>query len=258
MLALISDIHSNIEALTAVLDDIEKRGIKQIYCLGDIVGYGPNPKECLDLIIAKTQMSIMGNHDHATLYEPTNFNLGAERAALWTRTQLESEPDKDLLEKRMKFMIDLPMRHRIELDLDGVTAHIELVHASPRKPIHEYIFPDDAFSTSPKLGLIFNRVHHVCFIGHTHLPGVFLDDPDFYTAEEMDYVYPIIEEERAIINVGSVGQPRDGDTRASYVYIEDNQVHFVRVEYDFEETIKKIYATDGLDNFEADRLREGK
>ncbi|AQQ70345.1 phosphodiesterase [Limihaloglobus sulfuriphilus] len=258
MFAIISDIHSNIEALTAVLEDIDKRGIKTIHCLGDIVGYGPNPKECLDLVMAKTEVCIMGNHDHATLYEPTNFNTGAERAALWTRFELETEPDKELLDKRMHFLINLPMRHHMELKLDGSHAHLEFVHASPRKPIHEYVFPDDAFSSSPKLGLIFNRVHHICFIGHTHLPGVFLDDPDFYTADELDSVYPIIEDERAIINVGSVGQPRDGDTRASYAYVEGNEVHFVRVKYDMEKTIEKIYSIDGLDNFEADRLREGK
>ena len=89
MFAVVSDIHSNLEALTTVLDDIESRGIKAIYCLGDVVGYGPNPKECLDLIIAKTKWCVLGNHDYGVFYEPTNFNYAAEQASFWTRQVLE-------------------------------------------------------------------------------------------------------------------------------------------------------------------------
>jgi diadenosine tetraphosphatase ApaH/serine/threonine PP2A family protein phosphatase len=90
------------------------------------------------------------------------------------------------------------------------------------------------------------------------MPGVFLDEPDFYLPDELGGVYPIIEEEKAIINIGSVGQPRDKDNRASYVYVEENKVHFVRLEYDFETTMKKIHAIDRLDNFHAERLRDGR
>ncbi len=82
MFAILSDIHSNLEALTTVLADIKKRGIKTIYCLGDVVGYGPNPRECLDLIIEKTQWCVLGNHDYAVFYEPTNFNYGAAASSL--------------------------------------------------------------------------------------------------------------------------------------------------------------------------------
>jgi len=109
-----------------------------------------------------------------------------------------------------------------------------------------------------KVRLLFERVQHICFIGHTHLPGVFLDEPDFYLPAELGEVYPIIEGEKAIINTGSVGQPRDRDNRASYVYVEDNKVHFVRLEYDFETTMKKIRAIEELDNFHAERLRDGR
>jgi predicted phosphodiesterase len=91
MFAVISDIHSNIEALTTVLGDIEKRQINTIYCLGDVVGYGPNPKECLDLIIERTKWCVLGNHDYAVFYEPTNFNSGAEQASFWTRFMLEND-----------------------------------------------------------------------------------------------------------------------------------------------------------------------
>ena len=105
---------------------------------------------------------------------------------------------------------------------------------------------------------MFEKVKHICFIGHTHLPGVFLDDPDFYAPDELENVYPIIAEERAIINVGSVGQPRDKNNKASYAYVDKNNVHFVRLEYDFKTTQKKIYDIEELDNFEADRLSEGR
>src|SRR4030043_1961944 len=104
MFAVISDIHSNLEALTVVLDDIKKRGIKTIYCLGDVIGYGPNPCECLDLIIDKTKWCVLGNHDYAVFYEPTNFNFGAEQASFWTREILETEQEKVPRAKRWDFV----------------------------------------------------------------------------------------------------------------------------------------------------------
>lgn len=258
MFAIISDIHSNIEALTTVLADIEQRGIKKIYCLGDIIGYGPNPKDCLDLVIQKTAACVMGNHDYAILYEPANFNLGAERASFWTRGQLENEDSAAKRHDRWNYLGTQQMRWTLNTDLDGVKATLDFVHASPRRPINEYLFPDDVYTTPAKITAQFDRVKHICFIGHTHLPGVFLDDPDFYSPDELDYVYPIVQEERAIINVGSVGQPRDKDNRSCYVYVEENNVHFVRLEYDYKTTQKKIYDIPELDNFEADRLSEGR
>ncbi len=135
---------------------------------------------------------------------------------------------------------------------------LDFVHASPRKPINEYIFPDDVYSNPTKVRTLFGRVKHICFIGHTHVPGVFLEEPDFYMPDELGNTYPIVDDEKAIINAGSVGQPRDKDNRASYVYIDENKVHFVRLEYDFETTISKIRAIDRLDNFHGDRLREGR
>jgi predicted phosphodiesterase len=258
MFAIISDIHSNLEALTVVLDDIEKRGIKTIYCLGDVVGYGPNPKECLDLVIEKTKASVLGNHDYAVLYEPTNFNHGAELAAHWTRNMLETDPDRKKAEKRWDFLGSQQMRHTLELKLNGHKTHIDLVHASPRRPINEYVFPDDVFNSPTKINALFAKTKHICFIGHTHLPGVFLEDPDFYTPEELGEAYPIIPDEKAIINVGSVGQPRDRDTRASYAFVDDHKVHFVRLEYDYKKTAEKIYKVDMLEDFEGKRLFDGK
>ena len=258
MFAVISDIHSNLEALNAVLADIEERGIKAIYCLGDVVGYGPNPRECLDLVIEKTKWCVLGNHDYGVFYEPTNFNYAAERASFWTRETLEDELQKAPRDKRWEFLGKLPMRHRMKVKLGKTDAQIDFVHASPRKPINEYIFPDDVYTNPVKVRVLFERVQHICFIGHTHLPGVFLDEPDFYLPDELGDSYPIIEDEKAIINAGSVGQPRDKDNRASYVYVDNNHVHFVRLEYDYETTMEKIKAIESLDNFHAERLREGR
>jgi len=258
MFAIISDIHSNLEALTTVLDDIEKRGIKTIYCLGDVIGYGPNPKECLDLIIEKTEWCVLGNHDYAAFYEPTNFNYGAEQASFWTRDVLEADEQVERRNERWRFLGELPMRRTLETKLRENTSIIDFIHASPRKPINEYIFPDDVYTNPIKVRVLFERVKHICFVGHTHLPGVFLDEPDFYLPEELGDVYPIVDKEKAIINIGSVGQPRDKDNRASYAYVDENEVIFVRLAYDFETTMEKIRAVDRLDNFHAERLRDGR
>jgi diadenosine tetraphosphatase ApaH/serine/threonine PP2A family protein phosphatase len=133
-----------------------------------------------------------------------------------------------------------------------------MVHGSPRKPVNEYIFPDDIYTNTSKLLAIFERLERICFVGHTHVPGVFLEDPDFYSTDEINNVYPITDKEKAIINVGSVGQPRDQDVRASYAIVKDDKVEFVRVTYDIEETVVKIIANPELDDFEGERLRDGR
>ena len=150
------------------------------------------------------------------------------------------------------------MRRTLKAKLGTNAAIIDFVHASPRKPINEYIFPDDVYTNPLKVRVLFERVKHICFVGHTHLPGVFLDEPDFYLPDELGDAYPIINGEKAIINIGSVGQPRDKNNHSSYVYVDDNEVHFVRLEYDIETTIKKIKAIEQLDNFQAERLRDGR
>lgn len=258
MFAILSDIHSNLEALTAVLDDISKRGITEIYCLGDVVGYGPNPVECLDLVIEKIRWSVLGNHDYATLYEPTNFNYGAEQATFWTRQVLENRLDQQNNDLRWHFLGSLPMRRTFQMDLAGQQVVMEFVHASPRRPINEYIFPDDVYTNPAKVRMLFDRVRHICFVGHTHMPGVFLEEPDFYGPDELGQAYPIVQGEKAIINIGSVGQPRDRDNRASYAYVDGNKVSFIRVPYDYETTIRKILAIEDLDRFNAERLRDGR
>ncbi len=258
MLALISDIHSNLEALTAVLEDIERRGVERIVCLGDVVGYGPQPKECLDLVTDRAEVTLMGNHDFAVLYEPNKFNIGAEAACFWTRRQLEEEPDASRRNARWERMGAFPVKHKAAAG-DGEDAlPLAFVHGSPRRPVNEYVFPDDVYNAPGKLQTLFDRFEGLCFVGHTHVPGVFLETPDFYSPDELEGAFELRSARKALINVGSVGQPRDRDPRASYVVVDDEAVRFVRVEYDVESVMEKVFAVGELDDYLGTRLKEGR
>jgi len=251
-LAVISDIHANLEALQAVLAQIDKRAIKQIFCLGDVLGYGPDPRECLDLIIDRCQMTLCGNHDQAVMYEPYNFNVGAERANYWTRQLLEDDSDKARRNRRWAFLGRLPVQH--------VANGALYVHGSPRRPVNEYLFPEDIYTNPHKILANFERMEQkLCFVGHTHVPGVFVDEPYFDPPDELpDARRYSLGRDRAIINVGSVGQPRDHDTRASFVVLTAEVVEFVRVEYDIEKTVRKIHDIPELDDFLGSRLLDGR
>lgn len=247
MKALISDIHGNLEAFEAVLADIESQGIEDVYCLGDIVGYGPNPCECIDLAM-RSKVCLLGNHDQGALFDPEGFNSGAERAIFWTRAQLEDRAHAAENERRWEFLGDLP-RHYKEDDY-------LLVHGSARNPLNEYVFPEDIYNQR-KMERIFALIDNYCFQGHTHVPGVFTGSLNFFSPDEIDGEYTL-GDEKVQVNIGSVGQPRDGDRRACYVVLENPKMCFRRVEYDVEKTIAKIHAVSELDDFLGDRLREGR
>ncbi len=274
MYAVISDIHGNLEALETALGYIEQRSIKKILCLGDVIGYGASPKQCLDLVIERCALVLCGNHDQAVFYEPTNFNIGAERAAYWTRQALEEETNKADRDRRWAALGRMPLRSEV----DGLM----LVHAAPRRPINEYLFPEDVYTNPSKIIENFKRLkdHHMaCLVGHTHVPGVFLDDPCFDSPDELPEMgfYSITSDEKAIINVGSVGQPRDRDPRLCFTIVHENgespegydppevdedeiviTMEFVRLEYDIEKSARKIYDTPELDDFLGTRLFEGR
>ncbi len=255
--AVISDVHANAEALRTVLADIERRGIARIICLGDIIGYGPDPLECVDLVRTRCQWSLMGNHDFGVLYEPTNFNPGAEAAAYWTRAQFDAEANDQLRRERYEFLGKLRVRV-VETQPDSAIP-VLAVHGSPRRPINEYIFPDDIMTAPDKVTTIFERVPKLCIVGHTHVPGVFTDEPDFYPPGELgDMSFKFQDGEKAVINVGSVGQPRDHDPRASYAIIHEDRVQFVRIPYDIDSTAKKIKSIGPLNDWLGDRLYEGR
>lgn len=257
MFAIISDIHSNLDALNTVFSDIADRKIEQIICLGDVIGYGPQPAECLDAVMERCQVCLMGNHDYAVLYEPYNFNIGAESACFWTRSQLEAEPDPAKRGRRWDFLGSMLVKHTVQSPVPR-QGEMVFVHGSPRRPINEYIFPDDVYTNPNKIHGLFERFGKLCFVGHTHVPGVFLDTPDFYTPEEMEDTFTISETYKSLINVGSVGQPRDRDSRASYVVVDDTSVHFIRVPYNVDAAIEKMRAIPELDEYLANRLREGR
>ena len=248
--AVVSDIHGNLDALDAVLADIDHRQIDQIYCLGDIVGYGPDPTHCVDRVMERCEWAMMGNHDFAVMYEPTSFNASAEQACFWTRRQFEIEPDLDLRQRRWDYLGNLAIRKHV--------AGAIWVHASPRRPINEYIFPDDVLTAPVKIQQIFDRVTLRCFVGHTHVAGVFTDEPDFYPPADLGGVYRFRDGEKCVINPGSVGQPRDRDPRASYAILHDDYVEFVRLEYDVDIVIKKVEAIPELSDFLGLRLLEGR
>lgn len=248
--AVISDIHGNLTALKVVLEDIRDRGIEQIYCLGDVVGYGPNPRECIDLVM-DFDLCILGNHDQAALFDPEGFSSTAEKAIFWTREQLESRAEHDTIEdqqRRWSYLCELPRTHH-----EGDHLY---VHGSARSPVNEYVFPEDVYNRN-KIERIFSMIPKYCFQGHTHVPGVFTESFQFLSPQEFNFKYTL-GDQKAMINVGSVGQPRDGDPRSCYIIIEDNTLQFVRLEYPVQDVASQIYAIEDLDNFLGDRLLEGK
>lgn len=247
MRAIISDIHGNIEALEAVLADIARLDVSEIYCLGDVVGYGPNPIECLERSRA-WPVVLMGNHDQGVVFDPEGWSPHAERAIIWTRSLLEANRRDDLWE----FLSLRPKFHREQ--------GLMFVHGSARNPINEYVFPEDIYNQR-KMAQIGRLFDGVCFSGHTHVPGVFLESASgswgYLAPEEFGGTWHL-DGNRTIVNVGSVGQPRDNDPRACYVLLDGSDLTFHRVEYDFETTARKIHAIPDLDNFLGDRLREGR
>jgi diadenosine tetraphosphatase ApaH/serine/threonine PP2A family protein phosphatase len=247
--ALVSDIHANIEACDAVLADIDSRGIGEVLCLGDVIGYGPNPRECLERAYGFS-FSLLGNHEEAVLYYAEDFNEKARRAIEWTKEQLNSSAyDKDS-NYRIWNYLDAMERSRVWED-------VLLVHASPRDPTKEYLLPHDVRNPD-KLHAVFASMDQMlCFCGHSHVPGVYADDVSFTPAAALpDGFRP--DSRKCVINVGSVGQPRDGDPRSCYVTYDGSTVRFVRVEYDFRKTMEKIRSIDALPDFLADRLSRGK
>ncbi|MEM7475649.1 MAG: metallophosphoesterase family protein [Planctomycetota bacterium] len=245
--AIISDIHGNLVALKTVLEDIRSQNCDQILCLGDIIGYGPEPQACVDEIV-EVDACILGNHDLAALFDPEGFSNAAEQAIMWTRKQMESGDTPQACLRRLNFLAKLPRTLRDENTL--------FVHGSVRNPINEYVFPEDVYNKR-KMDKLFSMVQHLCFQGHTHVPGVFTATHTFLRPEEIGFKYEI-SKEKAMVNVGSVGQPRDGDWRSCYVIFEDPWIEFRRVEYNVDETVAKIKDTPELDPFLGDRLREGR
>lgn len=252
MIAIVSDIHGNREALVACLADARAQGAERTWCLGDVVGYGARPVECLAMLRELNATMIRGNHEQAVLKGTYGFNPIAAAAITWTREQVIDAAEHGEL---LAFLDALPER----VDTDTAI----LVHGSPAQPVDEYLFPEDALDHlprsrdfSPKLARCFQLIDKPCFIGHTHMPGVITPEMTWVSPDDCDGRYDTAGQP-CIINVGSVGQPRDGDIRASYAMFDGRVVTFRRVEYDVEVTVREIREQERLPDILAQRLLEG-
>jgi diadenosine tetraphosphatase ApaH/serine/threonine PP2A family protein phosphatase len=232
MIAVISDIHGNLEALEAVLADVDRFPVKQLYCLGDIVGYGPNPSECVDLVSSRCRISVLGDFE-SMLWDrlPEDSSQGQQSAVEWTRRQLNTMPAAgSTSDSRWEFLWSLRPSF--------VEGSFLFVHGSPRQPTFEYVFPEDIYNRR-KMELLFECFESYCIVGHTHLPGVFPSVDEFVRPEDCSLEFRLTRP-KALINVGSVGQPRDGDARACYVLLNEDRVVFRRVDYDVDTTMRKL------------------
>lgn len=253
MYAVISDIHSNLEALEAVIADIDALGIKDVRCLGDVVGYGPSPLECVDLVMARAQVIVRGNHDEALVHGAYGFHLRAQEAIDWTRDQLKpgffSGP---AVRKRWDWLTQLPLRHDDGPDL--------FLHGSPRDPTQEYLLASEiAFGPNEKYEEVFAEFERLLFAGHTHLPGVITQDYAAKTAAELGGELKLsdLQGTKVIVNVGSVGQPRDRDPRACYVVVDGDTIRWRRIDYAVERTAERVRETPRLHPTLGERLLVG-
>lgn len=250
--AIISDIHGNLEALRTVLKEIDDSGITRIICLGDIVGYGADFELCLDIISERCETVLCGNHDEAVLLGPVDFNPVARDVINYTRSVMKP----GLLstsQKRFRWNFLKGLKKTYD------EGDLAFFHGSPRDPVKEYVMRTDVAFAPEKLRDIFARLQKICFIGHTHQPGVIVDEAmfHFYEPKFLSGRY-VINDRKAIVNVGSVGQPRDSDNRASFVIIDGNEVNFIRMEYDFRTAMSKIEENPSIHNNCAARLALGK
>ncbi len=240
--AIIADIHANLAAFAAVLGDIRgKGGVDEIWCLGDIVGYGPDPHQCLELLRQYNHVCVAGNHDWAAIgkIDTAYFNLDAAASCQWTATQL-SPGD-------IRYLESLPLT--IE------KGDFTLVHGSPMEPIWEYII---STSIAAKNFAFFQSLF--CLVGHSHVPAVFKEENGSCLPVPFSPgIGLVFGENRMIINPGGVGQPRDGDPRASYaIYDSEGKViRLYRIPYDIGDTQDKMMQA-GLPIHLVTRLQAGR
>ncbi len=238
--AVIADIHSNLAALEACLDSIEAAEADEIWCLGDVVGYGPEPDACADIVRERCSLCLAGNHDLAVLgaLDVEAFSETAAAAVRWTQNVIGEET--------LGFLRDL--------EPAGQRSGIDLCHASPRDPIWEYVL------TREQAGACLDaQTERICLIGHSHV-ALFFTRPegergDVRSAQAADGSLIDVGGGRWLLNPGSVGQPRDGDPRAAWLVLdtEAESVLFKRSAYDIERTADSIVAAD-LPKPLADRL----
>jgi len=254
LIAFISDLHSNQEALETALHDIESLGVDTVVCLGDVIGYGASPYEVCRLVQEHCSVCLQGNHDAALLddQDAIGFNERALRAIDWTRQKLDPEKEQhwpiwDWLGALVPSM---------ELSPDGFES-MQIVHASPREPLAEYLMPTLA-GNSERVVANFKAAHHrLTFYGHTHHPGYFEEGQGFEKAIGHDAILKPKADKRYLVNVGSVGQPRDGDPRLCYLIFDGECLRWRRLDYDHQKAATRIQEA-GLPDTLAARLIVGR
>ncbi len=251
-IALISDIHSNREALDAVFAHIDTQAVDKVYCLGDVVGYGSEPEYCVDRIRERCAESLMGNHDDGLFHGASDFNPHARGALDFTRKRMRPRwYSSRVVKKRWAWLQERPLTHK-----DG---RFLLVHGSPRDPVREYVLSTDGFLNPGKLRSIFESFEGIAFAGHTHHGGVLDSGFKFHgLSGEAETTFKFEQDAKYFVNVGSVGQPRDGDSRACYAILESDSVTWHRITYDYRATQAKIRQHPGLSEILASRLAMGR
>ena len=241
-IAVLSDIHANLEALEAVLGHARQQKVDRYVCLGDVVGYGANPNECIELLLSLPECpTLLGNHDAAVLGIPSNMKPDARRVILWTR---------EILTKNSLWFLT-EMEDLIKWD------NISFCHSNPYRPRNWYYVSEKTYISSS-----FARSKaKILFVGHTHVQ-LAITRKNFFCvylrSPQHGMVVPVAESNRQIFNGGSIGQPRDGDPRAAYLIYDAARrvVEFYRIGYDFKTAGEKILAA-GLPEMFALRLVNG-
>ena len=239
---VVADIHANLKAFEAVLADARSRGgFDVVWCLGDIVGYGPQPSECMALLQSLPNVTVAGNHDLAAAGKLTidNFNSAAAQAALWTWQHI-TEEEREWLEA-------LPQR--------AFEGDFTLVHGTLLDPVWEYLVESREATMH-----LSQQVTPYSFVGHTHLPLLYYEAPGKAVGRALcDGDAVALEGDRFVANAGSVGQPRDGDARAAYALVDTEAaiVSFHRVNYDYV-TTQRLMAEGGLPEVLVERIAFGR
>lgn len=269
--AILSDLHGNRPAVDVALADAFERGARRIVCLGDVVGYGADPRYALQrimrLVAARPLESdgapgdlvpglcLQGNHEFGLLHSAEDFNPKARAAIDWTREELNRCETREESYAMWDFLSELePVAN------DGTAM---FAHGSPRDPVREYLLPRDITDVAKMRALFDAMTAPICFVGHSHVPAVFYEDRRLYRPTGTEGPYDLGDLDgapgsRAILNVGSVGQPRDGDPRLSYVLFDGRHVTFVRLEYEVERAVASIRAVPELPEHLAARLLVGR
>jgi len=236
--AVVSDVHGNLAALEATLAEIDAHGSDELWCLGDVVGYGPKPNECCAIVAERAAVCLAGNHDLLTIGGNAfseEFNPDAARAGRWTSATLD-EPARDFLRSLS------PQRE---------VAGAQLFHGSPRDAVWDYVLSREGMADALDL-----TSAPLVLVGHSHVPFAYSSEGELAFGPALADAEAELAELRWVLNPGSVGQPRDGDPRSSYLVLDEGRAYFRRVAYDVERTQREI-REEGLPESLAARLAGG-